>query len=305
MSKIRLAICIRGNIRSWDKCKNNIFKIFNDTESFEIDWLFDTWDVNIWPKLTFTSDEVLLHRDQLRSPITDSIMSSIKNDFSSNNLNLVSCTKHPSIGSVIEPFNSYLNLIYLSNLSKRKQELKIKKTYDVVLQIRPDCIYSEHVGTLIKDGLKLLAFTTSILNLRGGDEKSDSDEIKSDIFFRTASATHGLLAGGPTKTMPLAYDLVFYGSNVEINMLSDCFLAVKNMRHYSNLIMGHSSHAWYIRKYGTFLKHGHEVNIIRNIEVDKLYSYNELSEDFFTDCTDTHRKLLERLHRLFYGKYSI
>lgn len=303
MSKLRLAICIRGNVRSWDKCKNNIFKIFNDTEYFEIDWFFDTWHVDIWPNLIYSSDLTLIKKQQLYSPINGGIVSSIKTDFSSNNLNLVSFSTHVH-GSVVDPsFISYLKLIHLSNLSKRKQELKIKKTYDVVLQIRPDCIYSEHVGTIIKDGLKHSAFIAGILNFRGEDSKLD--EIVSNIFFRPQKQVNtGLMAYGPSN-MPVAYDLVFYGSNTEINMLSDCFLLVKNMRHYSNLVVGHTSHAWYIRKYGTFLRHGHEVKIIRNIKIDNLYSYDEITDDFFTDYTDSKRELLVILDKAFYQEKTI
>jgi hypothetical protein len=299
MSKLRLAICIRGNVRSWNKCKNNIFKIFDYSDSFEVDWFFDTWHRDSWPNLIFSSDFKLVEKKQVIEPIDDVIISSIKKDFDNNNLNLISCTAHFDDTGDYGHFISQNKLMYLSNLSKRKHEIKIKKLYDVVLQIRPDCVYDENMGILVKDGLTTLAFTSGFINMPGGC-KDTKDELNCDIFMRPTTSSPQLIAGGPSK-LPLAYDLIFYGPNDEINMLSDCFLEIKDMKHFSNLIMGHTSTAWYIRRYGTFLKHSHTVHIVRRIKIDNFYSYEEMSEDFLTDFTNEKHDLLAKLNNVFYA----
>ena len=297
MNKLRLAICIRGNVRTWEKCKNNIFKIMNFSDFCEVDWFFDTWHQDSWPDLSFSSDFKLIKRKQIIESIDDTMGLSIQNDFNTRNLNLVSCNVHFDDTAAQGHFISQNKLMYLSNLSKRKHEIKIKKLYDVVLQIRPDCVYDDHMGSLVKDGLKTLAFTAGFINMPGGC-KDKTNEVVCDIFMKPTIPSQ-LIAGGQSR-LPLAYDLIFYGPNNEINMLSDCYLELKDMRHHSNLVMGHTSTAWYIRKYGNFLKHSHTVHIIRKIKIDNFYSYEEMSEDFLTDLTQEKQVLIAKLNDVFY-----
>ena len=298
MNKLRLAICIRGNVRTWEKCKNNIFKIMNFSDFCEVDWFFDTWDRDSWPDISFSSDFELITRKQMITAVDDTMILSIKNDFYARNLNLIACLVHFDDTADCGPFVSQNKLIYLSNLSKRKHEIKIKKLYDVVLQIRPDCVYDEHVGNLIKNGIKTSAFTSGVINIPGVHNEIN-DELRCDIFMKPNLPSSQLLAGGPSK-LPLAYDLIFYGPNNEINMLSDCYLELKDKRYHSNFNMGHTGTAWYIRKYGTFLKHGHAVHIIRKIKIDNFYSYEDMSEDFLTDIDIEKQNLIGKLNNVFY-----
>ena len=296
-----IAVCVRGGLRTWDKCKTNIFKTctFPDTE---IDWFFDTWDSNWYEWRSYATTGEMLESQHRFYQLTNEKCEEIRNSFSSHNKNLVNLSVH-TFKPPQHPHLSFLEIIYLSNLNKRKHELKTKRRYDLVLQIRPDCIYTDRSGYLIREGVITSEFVPNVINLNMQVNKyhngfRQNDRVHSDVYLDMAGKS--LLTNGRVGLAQVE-DQIFYGATNEIDMVSNLYPYLKGIRFHNNLTQAHNSHGWHIRRYGSFFGHGHCSRVVRDLIIEEGYDYSSIPMDYFTDVGPEQHDMLDSVDAVWYG----
>ena len=126
---MKIAVCIRGELRTWKSCYENIFNTF----PVDTDYFFTTWNQN-------------------HNPLTNKIEKVIEEDIvkTFSNRNLVDIEIVPfayPANKIILPASYYMAYLwYKSSQLKRKHEIKNKFEYDCVIGIRPDVVYAEKFG---------------------------------------------------------------------------------------------------------------------------------------------------------------
>lgn len=294
----RIAICVRGSIRTWEKCKFNIFNSLAFDESCEVDWFFDTWDLDRYTWRRY-SGMVKLDEKPVTTLVSPAIVESIKQDFRNYNKNLASINIHQSNTS-LPPHKSFLKLIYLSNLSKRRYEHTNNFRYDCVVQIRPDAVYGSYGSSIIKVGTQRSEFMQNIVNYNTVNHKILS-RITSDVVVNfegkslTADQPHGL---------PQVEDQVFFGANSVIDMLSDLYMSLTDSE--DNMLMPHITHAWYLQRYGVLISNLGASRIIRDMVVDDVYDYSTISNDFFSNIdSPALQEILKQTEQCWYSHQLI
>ena len=55
---MKIAVCVSGQARTWEYCKENIKKVFTDTDDYQFDFFIHTWDRN---DFNFINDDFGIH----------------------------------------------------------------------------------------------------------------------------------------------------------------------------------------------------------------------------------------------------
>lgn len=263
MSKI--AICLRGSMRTWDACKLNIVDFF-DFPNDEVTWFIDTWDVDTYSFYHLTHQGEIKSSEKRSEVLNqESLNESLNGFFTAQGRNLGGIKYH-SFDSKLNASKSFLKLIYLSNLSKREYEVRNNFKFDIVIQIRPDIIFTQNIFDLKQFYHSCIHESehNNILNY----------QIREDRSFESFSK---FLLNNPFEThaadVPAIPDFVFYGNSFVIDVLSFAYLTVKD----HEFCYPHASLFNHLAKYGMIIdKDSIHCHIVRNMIIDGSYEYNLL-----------------------------
>lgn len=298
---MRIAICIRGSLRSWDVCKHNIFQTFR-TLPGEIDWFFDTWDVDAFTHYEIFPSDNTCKAKRVEIELDAKTKANVRIDFKIAEMNLVSFETH-EFDSSLNPALSFLKLIYLSNNSKRRVELMSNSKYDIVIQIRPDTVFTplqwkenrcvenilasaKHYG--INYGHKAI---TPSLKLRTFNEIAINDRYETIV-----------------SDVPGIPDFAFYGPSQVIDLLSSAYIDAKDKEEETNSCFPHSTLFKFLQRHGVIMYDNFlDVMIVRNMKIDGRYEYEYFKNNpnevlTFTDnfrngvaaCSDVWYNLYDR-----------
>jgi len=179
---MKIAVCIRGELRTWFKAKDNIFSMFPK----DADYFFTTWNKVHNPYL-----------EKVEYPDINEITESFKD----RNLVEIKVLPLKIDNSIIADKISLLmaTQMFECNMLKKKNELKHSFVYDYVFCIRPDVIYFRKPFTV--DEIKSVS--------------QDPWVLESDGCFSSANSFGGLYSpdlflGGQSSTMDIVSDYYFY-----------------------------------------------------------------------------------------------
>ena len=186
MSKIKIAVCISGQIRTWEYCCENIKNFLKDTDEYEFDYFIHTWDTNDFTLIGDTTPIYEKENDfenfiDFYKPKLYKIES---NEDFKKRLFKKWKDKHGEPMNTVNLMYSFYKSVTLKKLWERKCGFK----YDYVVKIRPDI---QFIATNFERQLKILRDSQTILP----DSKnfisyfeydtgwdSDVDSLKRDYF---------------------------------------------------------------------------------------------------------------------------
>ena len=264
---MKIAICIRGSLRSWDVCKHNIFQTFAAIPH-KIDWFFDTWDVDAFTYYDIDPLKNTCAAKRVENPLTEKVKSNIIADFERVNENLVSFEVH-KFNSQMNPALSFLKLIYLSNTSKRKIELMNNSKYDVVIQIRPDTVFNPELWQSNRCVENILAskdefglnFNTSVKT--PGQKMNCFNEIQVEDRYGTI-----------VSDVPGIPDFAFYGPSQVLDLLSSAYIDAKRLEEETNSCFPHATLFSFLSRNGVIMyDYFLDVMIVRNMKYRGVYDY--------------------------------
>lgn len=265
---IKLAICVRGSLRTWDFCKHNIFNTFNFAgHNVSVDWFFDTWDEDTFVKKTVTVDKKLVSETPVRRILDLNDVEKIKKDFAEHRQRLISVNLH-RFESEMNPAESFLKLIFLSNMSKRMHELSNNMRYDIVLQIRPDTIYFTNPADFREIILSSAKFNAVNYSKRSYNAFGDFQGYCTlpDAPSSPFTSVEGI------APVP---DFIFYGPSWAIDYLSSCWVAI-NESNKVKRFFPHATLYLHLRRANIVVANETEtVHIIRNMEVVGVGTYDQ------------------------------
>ena len=298
---MRIAICVRGSLRSWDVCKHNIFQTFRNFPG-EIDWFFDSWDVDAYTYYEVFPGDNTCRAQRIETELDVKTQTNIKIDFKKAGMKLVSFEIH-KFDSTLNPALSFLRLIYLSNCSKRKIELMSNSRYDVVIQIRPDTVFKPipwrdgHCVENIIASAKSYGVNYSHKAITPGLKLRTFNEIAINDRYETI-----------VSDVPGIPDFVFYGPSQVMDLLSSAYLDAKEKEEETNFCFPHATLFKFLQRNGVIMYDNFlDVMIVRNMKIDGKYDYDyfkdnpkevlEFSESFYNgvaSCSDVWYNLYDR-----------
>lgn len=138
---MKIAVCVSGQARTWEYCKENIKKVFTDTDDYQFDFFIHTWDRN---DFNFINDDFRIHPIQKKDNDIQNYIDWYKPKMykieSTQEFNERLDKKWKLKEGIYEPPNT-LSLMYSFKKSiqlKKIWERKTGTTYDFVIKIRPD-----------------------------------------------------------------------------------------------------------------------------------------------------------------------
>lgn len=185
---MKVAVCFSGQIRTANECAPNLKRFFS-SKKHEIDFFIHTWDntsyknfngTNIYPQRTrlITSDEI----DFLKETYNPKILKI------ESHLGYLKKYVEKGFGNGLELWYSFYKSIILKRWYERKYNFK----YDIVIKLRPDCMFKnvdafdKHIDYILSKSGNTMATHfryssewTSILNTISAN----------DIFFISNSKT--------------------------------------------------------------------------------------------------------------------
>ena len=147
----KIAVCISGQSRTWNYCKENITRFFNIThmgiEQAEVDFFLHTWDTNTYKEHIFGTSTYSAPWDESAD------CNGIVEHFNPKMYEIESYNKFKAIRDNVytfpvtawEPmYHSYKKSIHF----KRTYELENEFEYDLVIKTRFDCIFNPNIPML-------------------------------------------------------------------------------------------------------------------------------------------------------------
>lgn len=286
---MRIAICVRGGIRTWDKCKGNILSLFK-FQNAEVNWFFDTWDRNDYAINTYNDQKELVHTEHFTEQVTNERLDEIRADFDNAGAILVHIQKH-DLDHKMQQAKSFARIVYLSNLSKRKHEAKLGLRYDVVVHIRPDILWTPDACLRVIQGILKSPATSNVVNL------DPASHLVSAGYHINPMAKD--LTGNPYEVLPTAEDRVFYGASNAIDTVASLY------EKYEDLVDGarapHICFANHCMRYGIFIMNIQETLFhLRPMNIEGVFIYDNTDNDFFNDLHTEQVKILQATYHAWY-----
>lgn len=154
--KIKVAVCISGQMRSFKRCNRNLLKYI--IEPYDTDVFIHTWDVEGSSHKESSDDEIMVNESEIiklykpKSLVIESQVDGMHNNFLGR--------KVPKELIDVEPihYRSALPMYYQISecFDLMKNHSKINNIdYDVVIRVRPDTMFNEQIPAyIIKSILK-------------------------------------------------------------------------------------------------------------------------------------------------------
>jgi hypothetical protein len=191
MKKYRIAVCLCGQSRTWNYCKENIKNFYDnsfaDSNNIEVDYFIHTWDINTW---RYPNQH---HHHFHDEPFTE--YEDLCNFFNPKKFEIENHESFIEKRNVLYPNVQYITWESLYHsikkciLLKRNYELENNFEYDIVIKARFDCFYNPKSRFVTQYTGALRAYTThSISKMKKEFFANNFDEA---IFF------------GDSKTMDL------------------------------------------------------------------------------------------------------
>jgi len=301
----RIAICMRGSLRTWDVCKKSIFYHFDFSKysDVQVDWFFDAWDTDGYTYYDIDPETKEAKAERVIAPLdTKTLSDQLWADFREANRNLVTINFH-KFDAELSPAESFMKLVYLSNISKRSRELCTNSRYDVVVQIRPDVIYKfiEHSVFHNPDDYRygLDYFRESVIESKDHYVLNYEKKISEIKHVRQFSSVFlDPLFNTVAADIPPANDIVFFGKSQVIDVVSECYKFVKEKKNPD--VFPHATIFQYLSKYGIIINDFCPTwQIVRNMKIRGKYDYQyylehpektfPVSDEFYngvTECTN-------------------
>jgi len=198
---MKIALCFSGQIRTGNITAANILRYIGDLRS-SCDIFVHTWDVESISQ----ADHALL---QVNAKLSDKKNVTFQvepgvfaNFYKTYNPVSMTVTKYDLLGFEdtwggrrINPVTgikgfAYLESIYEANELKKLYEQKNHFTYDVVVRIRPDLIFSPNKS--LRDDIAMI--TTPNFFVYGANRVDHGNAILEDVFWMATSSTMDVLA---------------------------------------------------------------------------------------------------------------
>jgi len=183
MKKYKIAVCLCGQSRTWNYCKENIKNFYDnayhDSNNIEVDYFIHTWDINTWryPK----QDHSIFHDE----PFTEH--EDLCNFFNPKKFEIENHESFIEKRNVLYPNVQYITWESLYHsikkciLLKRTYELENNFEYDIVIKARFDCFYNPNSCFMTQKPEALKAYTThNIVKMKKEFFANNFDEA---IFF--------------------------------------------------------------------------------------------------------------------------
>lgn len=219
MKKYKIAVCLCGQARTWNYCKENIKNFYDnayhDSNNIEVDYFIHTWDINTWryPK----KDHSVFYNE----PFTEH--EGLCNFFNPKKFEIENHESFIEKRNALYPNVQYITWESLYHsikkciLLKRTYELENNFEYDVVIKARFDCFYEPHSRFLTQQIDTLKAYTThTIVKMKKEFFSNNFDEA---IFFAD-SKTMDLLSSVGDLHMEKKFNF-FTKSSMDMDFLTE------------------------------------------------------------------------------------
>jgi hypothetical protein len=223
MKNFRIAVCISGQSRTWEYCKDNILHFYDITEHaqdrVEVDYFLHTWDINSYKdhvsgnEYTNFRDEPFNDGNRLIEAFNPKIAEVERySDFvAKRNL------QYPNFP--LTAWESMYHSIKKSINFKRLYELDKNFEYDLVIKTRFDCIYDP--------GIKFIAYIPEVMKAYSSYTISrilhefNSNNFDEAIFFGESRTVDLISAAGDLHM--LNRSTKEYQSSMEFDILPEAF----------------------------------------------------------------------------------
>ena len=292
--KKKIAICIRGHIRTWDKCKDNIFQTFKHLESVaDVRWFFISWDVQNFPKYYFDVDESLgsIKYSEDSTEFVDTDLSSIENDFQGHHLAQIKCVEFKKERHGAE---SFMFLSLAASHCIEDYEFHHNVNFDAIAVIRPDVRYKTTTKNILDmcDGIynsnNHWALNATLNTVGKGRQYVSAVPCPINNRFSAKSEDSWAFQ-----------DLIYFGNPGVVNLLHDAYY--KNKSRFSSAadIFPHATYGIHCMRYGI-----PALPILTGPIIIRDINYNgfDFQRDFDADITDINTMYYKLTTNLWYAK---
>lgn len=292
--KKNIAICIRGQIRTWDKCKSNIFKTFEHLErTANVYWFFISWELHDYPKYFFRTDTagaVKFKQVSKTSTIVDHAI--VNHDFIGRRVMTRLLPFDPSLTQSA----SFAKLC--SNASNIILDFSIQHgvDFDAVVMIRPDVIFmhSHQDNARILCNNILLSDRYWVLNFNQNLLEKDGRAIRNYMHCPIDNKFPSKAADSWAFN-----DLIYYGAPGMIDLIHDAYHKIKYQYLSDSEIYPHAAFGNQCARFGISV-HATMVNaiIIRDIS----YPGFNFTTDFNAETIDINNEYFKFTTSAWYEK---
>lgn len=197
---MKIALCFSGQIRTGNITAPNILRYVGDLLP-NCDFFVHTWDVESYSQADYELLQVNAGLSDQKN-VTFKVDKSVFSDFyKAYNPTSMTVTEYNLLGFEdtwggrrINPVTgikgySYLESAYEANELKKQYEQKNHFTYDYVVRIRPDLIFSPNKS--LKDDIALI--TSPNFFVYGANRKNHGNAVLEDIYWIATSETMDVL----------------------------------------------------------------------------------------------------------------
>jgi hypothetical protein len=219
MKKYKIAVCLCGQSRTWNYCKESIKNFYDssyhNSNNIEVDYFIHTWDINTWryPK----QDHSIFYNEQFTEH------EDLCNFFNPKKFEIENHESFIKKRNVLYPNVQYITWESLYHsikkcmLLKRSYELENNFEYDVVVKARFDCFYTPKTRFIIQPPEILKAYTThNIVKMKKEFLANNFDEA---IYFAD-SKTMDLLSQVGDLHMKKKLDY-FSNTDIDVDFLTE------------------------------------------------------------------------------------
>ena len=230
--KSYIAISFRGMLRTWDKCKSNIFTVFKELEqNYCVVYFVDTWDKQLFQQFIHDADNKTITEISRREIKAETLKMKLLSDFSGKKIVLTFHSSDPA------DFNAeaYSKICYLNSLSVSKYEIENNIKFDFSVNLRTDLWFEhpEHVSSILMSAVNKNPKKWMISDLITNDSDVYDHFPVSNIFNRL---------GGP-----MAQDQFLFGPTDLVKFVDDHYFR-RSMSKY-NVINAHHDLGLHMREY--------------------------------------------------------
>lgn len=240
---MRVAVCMSGQLRTWEKCNVNVFKLV-DRLKHKVDFFCHTWNFDSIPRPIIVStgkEDTVLHSQETIArmldtyrPISYCIEDQEKNKKVLENVieeGLLIQNKKPP-GAWTSP--QFYGVMAASNL-KREHELEHNFKYDACIRLRYDQYIPENQIDYIVDILNQIEPNT-IYTMHNREHDGYPKMLYGDVFWISDSPTYDKVAMF-YKAIPSIDADLFIESTPPENVLTHYInsLDIKNSRTYLDI----------------------------------------------------------------------
>jgi len=242
---MKVAICMSGQLRTWEKCSANIFKLVNHL-GHEVDFFCHAWDFDSIPRPIIVStgkEDIVLHSKETVAKMLDTykpVRYCIEDQEKNEKVLEETVNKGLQVQNKKPPASwaspQFYGIMASSNL-KKEYELEHNFKYDACIRLRYDQYIPEsEIDSIIEVVNKVESGT--IYTIHNREHNGYPKVVYGDVFWIADSTTYSKVAMF-YKAIPIINADLFQDGTPPENVLTHYinFLDIKNFRTYINPIV--------------------------------------------------------------------